>query len=58
MLVRALKVLWFSCRSIDRARTIIATAALFSRAMKAGLMAEQAQFGNDEPSNQLPRLMS
>jgi hypothetical protein len=29
-----------------------------SRAMKVGLMAEQVHFGNDEPSNQLRRLMS
>jgi hypothetical protein len=37
----------------------IATAALYqSRAMKVALMAEQLHFGNDEPSNQLRRLMS
>src|ERR1700684_4314354 len=31
---------------------------LISRAMKAALMAEQVHFGNDEPSNQLVRLMT
>jgi hypothetical protein len=56
MLVRALKVLRFLCRSTKPARSI-ATAALFSRAMKAALMAEQVHFGNDEPSNQFRRLM-
>jgi hypothetical protein len=47
-------MLWFF-DFIEQTRMTIATAALFSRAMKAGLMAEQLHFGNDEPRNRLRR---
>jgi hypothetical protein len=57
MLVRALKVLRFLCLSTKPARSSTRQ-PLISRAMKAALMAEQVHFGNDEPSNQLVRLMT
>jgi hypothetical protein len=49
-------MLWFF-EFIEKTRMTIATAALFSRAMKAGLMAEQLHFGNDEPTKWLRRQM-
>src|SRR3954467_7692018 len=50
MLVRALKVLRFS-RKRNNPHGSSTRQPLISRAMKAGLMAEEAGNGNDEPSN-------
>jgi hypothetical protein len=49
MLVRALIMLGYFRNEITSMD--IDTAALISRAMKAGLMAEPAEIGNDEPRN-------
>src|SRR6185295_7659108 len=48
MLVRALKVLRFFSKMRQPARTSTRQ-PLISRAMKVGLMAEEAPIGNDEP---------
>ena len=53
MLVRALKVLRFFSKTREPARTSTRQ-PLISRAMKVGLMAEEAPNGNDEPPKGVP----